>query len=158
MIVVYKPEGATPREWKFEPTRLMSPEVESLERLTGMTFGNWMTAVTDGSFTAIHGLLYVMLKRSNPTLKWDEVQFCLDDIDFKWEAEEAKAMFKALADKAGTEPLNEEEVIIYDRLQAEGFGEEEEAPKASSDAPVEPQDETTDSPSTNESDTDTSSL
>ena len=83
MKFIYKPEGAEPMKWDYDPARLMSPEAEAIERHTGMTFGEFNVKCGQGSFTAIHGLLYVMLKREYPTLKYDEVQFCLDDIDFE---------------------------------------------------------------------------
>ena len=31
MFFVYKPEGVEPTRWKFEPFKLMSPEVEAIE-------------------------------------------------------------------------------------------------------------------------------
>lgn len=85
MYFIYKPEGAEPKRWKFDPTKLMSPEAEAIERLCGMTFGEWVDAVGRTSITALHGLLYVMLKREQPTLTYDQVQFCLDDIDLELE-------------------------------------------------------------------------
>lgn len=80
---VYAPEGAEPQRWDFDPTRLMSPEAEAIEHHTGMTFGDWITAIQNLSVTAMHGFLYVMLKRKNPRLKWDEVQFCLADVSLE---------------------------------------------------------------------------
>ena len=88
---VYQPEGAEPRRWPFDPTKLMSPEAEAIEDHTGMPFGKWNEALRDGSFKAIHGLLFVLLKREIPTLKWDEVQFCLDDITFETEGDDDEA-------------------------------------------------------------------
>jgi hypothetical protein len=83
MKFVYAPEGAEPKKWDYNPNRMMSPEAEAIERHTGMTFGEFLQKCGQGSFLAIHGLLYVMLKREYPTLKFDEVQFCLDDVDFE---------------------------------------------------------------------------
>lgn len=85
MYFIYKPEGVEPTRWKFEPSKLMSPEVEAIEDHTGMAFKQWFEAFEQGSFKAIHGLLWIMLKRSRPTLLWHEVQFCMDDIDFEVE-------------------------------------------------------------------------
>ena len=83
MKFVYAPEGAEPKKWDYNPARLMSPEAEAIERHTGMTFGEFNVKCGQGSFTALHGLLYVLLKREYPTIKYDEVQFCLDDINFE---------------------------------------------------------------------------
>jgi hypothetical protein len=102
MLFVYQPEGAQRTAWEFEPNKLMSPEAEAIERHTGMTYNQWTKAVTEGSILALHGLLYVMLKRTEPTLKWDSVQFCLDDVDFELddtEAADAVARLEALEDR-----------------------------------------------------------
>lgn len=85
MYFVYKPEGVEPTRWKFEPFKLMSPEVEAIEDHTGLAFKDFLEAFQGGSFKAIHGLLWVLMKRDRPTLKWHEVQFCMDDIDFELE-------------------------------------------------------------------------
>jgi hypothetical protein len=53
-----------------------------------------------GSFAAFHGLLYVMLKRSRPTLKWDEVQFCMDEVGWDLEVEDMRNMIAAYEEKA----------------------------------------------------------
>lgn len=104
MLFVYQPEGAARTAWEFEPNKLMSPEAEAIERHTGMTYNEWTQAVTKGSMLALHGLLYVMLKRKEPTLKWDSVQFCLDDVDFELDdTETADAIAKLEAEPALTE-------------------------------------------------------
>lgn len=116
MQFVYKPEGIEPRKWVFDPNRLMSPEVEAIERHTGLAFGEWMEQVGRGSFTAIHGLLYVLLKRQHPTLKWEEVQFCMADIDFEMSPEEIREARKHLESKAKDAPLSEADALALQEL------------------------------------------
>lgn len=116
MQFVYKPEGAEPRKWPFDPNKLMSPEVEAIERHTGYAFGEWIDQVGRGSFRAIHGLLYVLLKRTHPTLKWDEVQFCIEDIDFEMSAEEMRDARKALEARAADGPLNDADAAALREL------------------------------------------
>lgn len=120
MKLVYAPEGAEPREFDFDPSRLMSPEIEVIERQTGMTYGQWIEAMGNGSFTAFHGLLYIMLKRTAPTLKWNDVQFSVSDIDFQMDDEEAAALRKALEDKRQTHGLDDIEEEQLRSLIAEG--------------------------------------
>lgn len=88
MQFVYKPEGAVPKKWDFDPSKLMSPEAEAIERHTKMTYGEWADAVDRGSILALHGLLFVMLKREQPTLKWDEVQFSISEVGLEFSDEE----------------------------------------------------------------------
>lgn len=118
MQFTYAPEGADPRSWEFEPKKLMNPEAEAIERHTGMPFAKWADAVTEGSVLALHGLLFVMLKRSNPTLKWDEVQFCLDEVDFRLSDEESREAREALLKKAADGDLDDDERHLLTMLEA----------------------------------------
>lgn len=118
MKFVYKPEGADPREWEFDPARLMSPEVETIERHTGFTFQQWVEAIGDGSFLAFHGLLYVLLKRTTPTLKWTDVQFCMADIDMSMSAEEEDDLIARLIEKRDSEGLDPSEAKYLEQIQA----------------------------------------
>lgn len=78
----YKPEGADePRVWDFDPSHMKSSEMMAVERLTGMTWAEWIDACARGSMIAVHALLYVLLKRDMPSLKPDEVEFELDEVD-----------------------------------------------------------------------------
>ena len=118
MFFVYKPEGAQERRWEFEPTKLMSPEAEAIERNTGMTYQQWTQAVRDGSMLALHGLLYVMLKRTEPTLKWESVQFCLDSVDFELDDDETAEAIANLETAATQRPLTPAEEALLENLKA----------------------------------------
>lgn len=88
MQFVYKAEGIEPRRWEFQPYKLMSPEAELIERRTGMAFSDWARVVTEGSMIALRALLFVLLKRTDPTLKWEQLQFSMSEVDFELDDEE----------------------------------------------------------------------
>lgn len=137
MQFVYQPEGAEAKRWEFEPNKLMSPEAEAIERHTGLTFQEWGQAVTKGSILALHGLLFVLLKRSDPTLKWDAVQFCMDDLDFQLDDEETAQAIGNLESAAAVRELTADEQRTLDVLRAgqpEGEAPKDEAPESSDDA------------------------
>lgn len=104
MRVTYKPEGADPRVWTFRPGKLMNVEAEEIERVTRLDFSAWTQKLPPlaVNMTALHGLLYILLKRDIPTLKYDEVQFSADELDYELELDEkqaaADALRKALSD------------------------------------------------------------
>jgi hypothetical protein len=76
---------------------------------------------------AHHGLLFVLLKRSRPTLKWDEVVFSYAEVDFELDEDETREAIAALE----AEPeLSEREQAALDLLR----GTLDEAPKASDEA------------------------
>ncbi len=132
MKFVYKPEGAEPQSWPFQPNKLMSPEAEAIERHTGMTFGQWRDAFFDRSVLAMHGFLFVMLKRAHPTLKWDEVVFCLDDIDIEFaDEDQIEARDRLAARVTAGETLDDDEAATLAALVEEfGPAPEDPAPKA----------------------------
>lgn len=134
MQFVYKPEGADPRKFEFDPTKLMNPEAEAIERVTKMTFGEWGTAVTKGSMTAVHALLWVMLKRSDPTLAYDAVQFSLADVDFELSDEESAEALATLEKRAATgEELTDGDRVMLAKLRESAPTEAPDAPDAEDD-------------------------
>jgi hypothetical protein len=115
---VYKPEGVDPKSWDFDPNKLMNPEAEAIERLTGMTYGEWLQALGKSSMLALHGLLYVMLKREIPTLKWDDVQFSMSEVDIEVDDEEGAELLEALdARVAAGDELTPEESALWAKLK-----------------------------------------
>ena len=115
---VYKPEGRDPMSWDFDPNKLMNPEAEAIERHTGMTYGEWLQALGKSSMLALHGLLYVMLKRGIPTLKWDDVQFSMSEVDIEIDDEEGAEMLEMLEIRvANGETLSTEEAAIWAKLK-----------------------------------------
>lgn len=117
MQFVYRPDGAE-RRWDFDPMKLMNAEAEVIERRTGMMYGDWSSQVTQGSMLALHGLLFVMLKREEPTLKWDEVQFNLSMVDFEVDdQEEAELLGQLQARVDAGEELEEAELTLLAQLR-----------------------------------------
>lgn len=153
MRVTYKPEGADPREWTFRPGKLLNVEAEEVERRTGMDFSTWVQKLPPltVNMTALHGLLYVLLKREIPTLKYDEVGFAADDLDFELELDEKQnavdMMRKALND-GEVEASDVEDVTTAMRaLEAEIEAEAGDAPAGDPAAPkAEPASETNGGP------------
>jgi hypothetical protein len=128
MKFVYKPEGVEPHKWDWDPDKLMSPEAEAIERHTKMTYVEWLDRLEKGSILAFHGLLYVMLKRTNPKLQWDEVQFSSSEVDFELSDEEAAKMRDALDARGDLTP---EEQSVLDSLHERDLPVVAEAPKDS---------------------------
>lgn len=134
MQITYTPEGAEPRTWDFEPKKLMSPEAEAIERHTGWTFDEFAGNFLKGSTLAKHAVLFVMLKRSAPQLKWDDVQFALGEVEVGFSPTEQDQLKEALEAKAAREGLDEKEQNALEAVQAVIAARE----------PLDPKDETTD--------------
>lgn len=157
MIFTYKPEGAPERKWEVKTGRLLSPEMEAIEKVTGQFYPTWNASLLDGSASAARALLWVLLKRENPVLKYDEVLFSYDEFDLEYDLDEKAGIvanydeaiaagapepgpaFAALieayrADLPVVEAPVEDKSLDLDSLE-DPEGHVPEAPKASSPAP-----------------------
>ncbi|MFF0295547.1 hypothetical protein ACFYST_06050 [Kitasatospora sp. NPDC004614] len=104
MYLVYKPEGsAEPTRWKYDPKRLMSPEMEKLERLTDRTYGQFVSDVQSGSALCRRALLYVFQKRQHPTLKFNEVTISWGELDFEYSRAELLEIRADVAENASAD-------------------------------------------------------
>lgn len=127
MKITYTPEGAEPRVWDFKPGKLMNAEAEVIERHTDWTYQQFGVKFMEGSTLAYHAVLFVMLKRSIPTLKWDDVQFCLDEVQVEFTEDENVALMKAMrADRAD---LTDDQAKALEALEAEFGHLADDAPK-----------------------------
>lgn len=122
MQFTYKPEGAEPQSWEFRPEKMMSVECIEIEKRTGWDFAEWLERFKAANMGAIHAFLFVMLKRTRPTIKYDDVRFCLDDISFEptpAELEEARERLEAKRDAEG---LDEAEAGLLAKFIEDGVG------------------------------------
>lgn len=93
---VYKPEGADPLSWEFDPDKMKSSELILIEEMTGWTSAEWADYAERGSIKAVHALLYVFLKRDRPTLTAEQVpDFTMDELDFEADKPAPKARKRA---------------------------------------------------------------
>lgn len=83
MEFVYKPDGAPEQRWPFAPARMSNKESVLIERLTGWTFLEWQDQFFAGSVTAAHALLWILLRRKNPELDPDAVEFMFEEYDLE---------------------------------------------------------------------------
>jgi len=132
VYLVYQPEGSEePTRWPYNPRKLMSPEREQIERRTGMLYSEFTQAVVKGSSLCRRALLFVMLKRSHPTTKWDDVDFAWDELRLEY----SQAEYDQMIEDAGDAPnlSGSEREAVLDTLRAEretAFADPEEEGKA----------------------------
>ncbi|WP_329597759.1 hypothetical protein OIE43_18805 [Streptomyces pseudovenezuelae] len=128
MYLVYKPEGTEePKRWKYQPKKLMSPERELLEKLTGKNFTEFTVDVQKGNSRCRRALLFIYLKREHPTLKFDDVDFAWDELTLEHSKGELQLMREQLPDSVAPEQLDavrakldEEIAAAYDDPDEEG--------------------------------------
>lgn len=92
MLLKYTPEGTEGRTWTFTPEKLLSSEAEAIEKATKMTYAEFGVAIIKGSATARRALLWVYLKREEPTLKLASIDVPVGVIALEYEPHELKQM------------------------------------------------------------------
>jgi hypothetical protein len=119
MYLIYKPEGTEePRRWKYQPKKLMSPERELLEKLTGKNFTEFTVDVQKGNSRCRRALLFVYLKRDHPTLKFDDVDFAWDELTLEHSKGELILMRDQLPDSVDPEQLEAVRAKLNEEIDA----------------------------------------
>ncbi|MDX3016730.1 hypothetical protein [Streptomyces acidiscabies] len=130
MFLVYTPEGSSePKRWRYNPRKIMSVERENIERLTGRNWAAFTKEVVEGSSLCRRALLYTLLKREHPPLKFDDVDFAWDELELAYSRGELAQMREAAADSA---PADMRAAVLarIDEQIAEAFDDPEEEGKA----------------------------
>jgi hypothetical protein len=83
MRFIYEPEGQEPQPFDLIPDDLPMREAELVEENGGeqwQTWGQWIYLINAGGIRAWRVALWIMLRRSNPTLELDAIQGKAGDI------------------------------------------------------------------------------
>lgn len=136
MIVTYTPADGEKKVWQYQQSELSSREAEDVEEATGMLFAEWQMKVLQGSMRARRGLLWMLLKRDDPKLRFDDVAFRVDELEVDWDAQEKKRVRTTIEH---SKDLSEENKRLAMQLLAGGdddasAGDEDLKERSSSDA------------------------
>jgi hypothetical protein len=95
MNVAFKSEKFGDHEWpNFKPNKMMSTEAEAIEGVTQMSFVQWGQSLLNGNALCGRALVWVLLKRQNPNLRFKHVDFPIDELSVELDDEE-KAKIRA---------------------------------------------------------------
>lgn len=130
MKLVYTPEGDPLQEWPIRLQRMMSVEAEAIEDVGGNTWGSFdefMDKLARGNFRAKRALLWMMLRRQNPRLRFSDLVVRYDELAFAAEdkdREEAREMLQrddlSPEDRAELEELLGEPESVIEELEPLG--------------------------------------
>lgn len=68
------------KSYEIDATTFTNKEGMDIERVTDMTFDQWNERLAAGSMLAMTALVWILLKRDEPTLRFSEVEFTLADL------------------------------------------------------------------------------
>ena len=126
MYLIYQPEGdEEPQRFLYKPQKLMSAEREHLERRSRMDFADFTKGVLNGNAVCRRALLWVMLKRQHPTLKFEDVDFAWDELRLEYSKQEYELMRENLIESGTATPeqidqINREIATAVDEQATEG--------------------------------------
>lgn len=81
--ITHAPKGADLQSWEFDPEDADNLEAEAIELVgdeTWDSYAQWLFLMGRGNMRAIRALLWILLRRTNPDLDFNEVRFRTSDI------------------------------------------------------------------------------
>jgi hypothetical protein len=137
MKVVYRPSDTDEHVWDLDPKRFMAGEREIAERLSGKRYIEWLDDVERGGALSRRVLLWLLLKREHPSLKFSDVDFGWGELELSYTRAELVQVRARLAE-AGVEEVNgqplAQALAALDRAIAEA-GDDEGTDVAPGEAP-----------------------
>ncbi|MFI2437400.1 hypothetical protein [Streptomyces sp. NPDC018693] len=114
MKVTYTPDEGDEQVFDYNPNKLLSAEREALEKRTGKPFNEFAMGVLKGNALCRRALLHVLLKRQHPTIAFDDVDFCWDELKVEMTKGEIELAVARLREKNGDEDLIEAMLKEFD--------------------------------------------
>jgi hypothetical protein len=91
--ITFQNEQYGKHEWlSFKVDKMPTTEAEAIEGVTGKTFVEWGQALLNGSTICGRALVWVMLKRHNPALRFKEVSYMVGDLKVDLDDDEKAKM------------------------------------------------------------------
>lgn len=137
--ITYKPEGSTTeRVWDVDFGKIMSPERILIEKAAGCGWDECKRLFFANATAVVGSVMFVMLKREIPELKFSEFQFCDDDFETDLTDAEARETLAAIdkAEQSGAEAYDDEARVLQVILR-ERFADAEPAEDGEGEDPKE---------------------
>jgi hypothetical protein len=101
MLVTYKPDDQEPRSWTFNPGRVRLSEAAAVEKQYGSAWEQFAAEVQAGSAKARRVLLWFLMRRDHPTLRFEDTpDLYLDELVLEHSLDELRMVRDRVA-KAG---------------------------------------------------------
>ena len=99
MDVTYKPEDGSVQRWSFNSGRVRTGEAEQIEARAGMRYEEWVLGVQSGSARARRVLLWHLLRRDHPKLRFEDTpDFYVDELVVEYDVVELRDLLARLDD------------------------------------------------------------
>jgi hypothetical protein len=138
LIIIYAPEGGERQTWNLKEVRFMSSEAEAVERSTGLEWQEAKARVIKGSMLALRAIVWVLVKRDEPALRYGQFDPAENEIGVDFDTEEWAVVRDELANSPDLD--DEQRALALAQLDAEAAeavpaaAEPDEVPKDSAAA------------------------
>ncbi|MFI2084316.1 hypothetical protein ACH43Y_28655 [Streptomyces rubiginosohelvolus] len=102
MIVVYTPAGGEPEQ--YDAKTLLTSEASIVARTVDMKWPEIKAGLVDEDLDAMRGVVWVLKKRAEPTLRFGEFDPGVDEMVTRYDKDEAEAWFDAAFHLVGVDP------------------------------------------------------
>lgn len=138
MIIVYAPAEGDAHRWNLKEARILATEAEAVERVTDLEWDKARAKIVKGSMLALRAVAWVLLKRTEPTLRYAQFDPAAGELGYEYDAEERATIRENIANDPDLSEAERAEILAaFDEAgDAEaGTSDEdpEQAPKASGD-------------------------
>ncbi len=111
MLVTYKPEGAEPQSWEFNPSKVRTSRAEMIEKRYGHNFNVFTKAIQAGDAKSRRVLLWHLLNLQHPTLRFEDTpDFMFGELEIEYSITEMQKLRRELAESALDD--SEKEMIL----------------------------------------------
>lgn len=118
--ITYKPEGADPRTWEVQFSKLLTSEVSAIQKASGLRYGQFEEEFFAENGDLLRALVWVFLKRSAPTLTLAQVDPSMNEIALDLTGEEkARLRDELVRRRSAGESLDEQEAVFLAELEKE---------------------------------------
>jgi len=133
MIVTYRKAGADePQTWEFDPKDVSLSAADVIERRYDVdkpSYSRFLAAVQAGSARARRVLLWYLLWRDHPMIRFEDVDPRLDEIEVEYTKAEVSAIIDEVNARRRQDPAEKAEIIeaLHEQLDSapEGQGKAE---------------------------------
>lgn len=131
MFVVYRPGDGDQQKWTFKPRKLKSQEAEGIEKRTGWTYQEFVLKLQQGSTLARRALLWTFLRRTHHTIRFEDIDFSLDELEVSMDKGELAELRKSLEKFEFDDEATRRMALAQVDQQMEEAEEDPDGPKAS---------------------------
>ncbi|MGW7239739.1 hypothetical protein [Streptomyces sp. NPDC054804] len=115
MIIFYEPADGTPQRFEAGHGRLRASEIQVIERTAGEPWAKIKEQISDGNLNAMRVVVWALLKRSQPALKFGEFDPFEGELRSRLDEREVRGFAEAFVAKFADEP--EELAEAFDELR-----------------------------------------